>query len=106
MQRLRAHLIYFLLVLPAFADARDVNLPIAPVVAPVRSEKERERIIATYHDAEREAESGNTDAMLMLGRAYHLGDVYPQDTSRAWDWYLKSYRGGNILALNNIAIMF
>jgi hypothetical protein len=88
------------------AAGKDGNLTIPPVTAPARSEEAKARILAKYHDAEIQADKGDTEAMLMLGRAYHLGDVYPQETNKAWDWYLRSYKAGNILALNSIAIMF
>ncbi|MBX3736006.1 MAG: sel1 repeat family protein [Candidatus Didemnitutus sp.] len=103
--RLAAPLLAFALLFGS-ASAADRNRPIAPETAPARSEAVKKQILAKYREAEILAEKGDADAMLMLGRAYHLGDVYPQDTAKAWDWYLRSYAAGDVLALNNIAIMF
>lgn len=105
----KCHFTAALLAIPllfADASAADHNKPIPPEAAPARSEEVKKQILAKYREAEALAEKGDADAMLMLGRAYHLGDVYPQDTAKAWDWYLRSYAAGHVLALNNIAIMF
>jgi len=102
----RVWLTCFVLLLPIVVLSKERAPEIEPVKAPQRSEKEKAEILESYHRAEVAAEKGNRDAMLVLGRAYHLGDVYPQDPSKAWDWYIKSFSLGNVLALNNIAIMF
>src|SRR2546430_15874348 len=51
------------------------------------------------------AESGDPEAQFLLGSSYQLGMAVDQDLHKAVDWYAKSVGGGQITAMNNLAVM-
>lgn len=63
-----------------------------------------------YETAYREfralAEEGDDIAMVTIGLLYHEGTGFPQNYSKAMDWYLKAYVLGNGDAYNNIGVMY
>lgn len=59
-----------------------------------------------YHEFSALAEEGDGIAMVTIGMWYHQGTGFPQDYSKAMDWYLKAYARGNGDAYNNIGVMF
>lgn len=54
----------------------------------------------------RVAESGNVDAMNLLGVLYTTGTEVPLDTTLALFWFQKAIDGGSADAMNNLATMY
>jgi hypothetical protein len=52
------------------------------------------------------AESGNVDAMNLLGVLYMTGTQVPRDTSMALYWFQKAIDGGSADAMDNLATMY
>ena len=52
------------------------------------------------------AESGNVDAMNILGVLYTMGTQVPRDTSMALYWFQKAIDGGSADAMDNLATMY
>ena len=52
------------------------------------------------------AESGNVDAMNLLGVLYITGAQVPRDTSMALYWFQKAIDGGSTDAMDNVATMY
>ena len=52
------------------------------------------------------AESGNVDAMNLLGVLYTTGTQVPRDTSMALYWFQKAIDGGSADAADNLATMY
>jgi hypothetical protein len=52
------------------------------------------------------AESGNVDAMNLLGVLYTTGTQVPRDTSMALYWFQKAIDGGSADAMDNLATMY
>lgn len=52
------------------------------------------------------AESGNVDAMNLLGILYTTGTQVPRDTSMALYWFQKAIDGGSANAMDNLATMY
>jgi hypothetical protein len=51
------------------------------------------------------AENGDTEAQFLLGSAYQLGMGVDQDLQKAVGWYTKAVAGGQMTAMNNLAVM-
>jgi len=54
----------------------------------------------------RVAESGNVDAMNLLGVLYTTGSAVPRDTTMALYWFQKAIDGGSADAMDNLATMY
>lgn len=52
------------------------------------------------------AESGNVDAMNLLGVLYTTGTQVPRDTTMALYWFQKAIDGGSADAMDNLATMY
>jgi TPR repeat protein len=52
------------------------------------------------------AESGNVDAMNLLGVLYTIGSEVPRDTTMALYWFQKAIDGGSADAMDNLATMY
>ena len=61
---------------------------------------------AAYREFSALAEEGDDIAMVTIGLWYHEGTGFPQDYSKALDWYLRAYARSNGDAYNNIGVMF
>src|SRR5438034_6705811 len=51
------------------------------------------------------AENGDPEAQFLLGFSYQVGLAVDLDLQKAVNWYTKSVGGGQITAMNNLAVM-
>ena len=59
-----------------------------------------------YQEFDALAEQGDSKAMVTIGMFFYKGEGFPQDYSKAMDWFLKAMALGNGDAYNNIGVMF
>ncbi len=61
---------------------------------------------AAYQEFETLAEQGDSKAMVTIGMFFYKGDGFPQDYTKAMDWFLRAMELGNGDAYNNIGVMY
>ncbi len=59
-----------------------------------------------YQEFEALAEQGDTKAMVTIGMFFYKGEGFPQDYTKAMDWFLRAMELGNGDAYNNIGVMY
>ncbi len=59
-----------------------------------------------YQEFEALAEQGDSKAMVTIGMFFYKGERFPQDYTKAMDWFLRAMELGNGDAYNNIGVMY
>ena len=52
------------------------------------------------------AETGDVNAQYKLGMAYFIGDIYPQDDAKSFEWFMKAAENGHATALARVGQMY
>ena len=99
--QLTAALIVFGTTLPGCSDP--AKEPTAQVSIQSAKEPTPEEKVTKW---QKEAEAGNADAQLSLGRAYAEGEGVPKDASKAVEWYQKAAVQGNAASQGALARVY
>ena len=52
------------------------------------------------------AESGNADAMYIIGNLYHANSYFKWSDKKAFEWHLKAAEAGNVFAMESVAYCY